>query len=45
MVMVADGLTEEEQKELQDVSTRLNDLMGKASGIFGIESSGGGGQE
>ncbi|EER19990.1 SF-assemblin, putative [Perkinsus marinus ATCC 50983] len=33
-----DGLTEEEQKELQDVSTRLNDLMGKASGIFGIES-------
>ncbi|KAF4733330.1 hypothetical protein FOZ62_023746 [Perkinsus olseni] len=38
-----DGLTEEEQRELQDVSTRLNDLMGKASGILGIENSGVGG--
>ncbi|KAF4666984.1 hypothetical protein FOL46_002770 [Perkinsus olseni] len=38
-----DGLTEEEQRELQDVSTRLNDLMGKASGILGIENPGTGG--
>ncbi|KAF4749476.1 hypothetical protein FOZ63_003645 [Perkinsus olseni] len=38
-----DGLTEDEQRELQDVSTRLNDLMGKASGILGIENPGAGG--
>ncbi|KAF4677004.1 hypothetical protein FOL47_004002 [Perkinsus chesapeaki] len=34
-----DELTSEEQEELRDVTSRLNELMNRASGILGVENS------